>query len=204
MCGGSSESSEDSGLRIHSYIDDYLLCSHSEALSARDSATLITHLTDLGFRINYTKSCLTPTRCIEYLGITIDSLSFRATLTDRRREKFHQCLSLFSGGRTVPFKTCLSLLGLMASLLAVVPLGLLRIRDFQRWLASLRLCPQCHRFRSIKVTASCLTALSQWQEPALLCQGAPLGSVSQRKVITSDSSLTGWGAVHKGRSVKGI
>ena len=113
----------DSGLRIHSYIDDYLLCSHSEALSARDSATLLTHLTDLGFRISYTKSCLRPTQRIEYLGIMIDSVCFRATLTDRRREKFHLCLSLFSEGRTVAFKTCLSLLGLMASLLAVVPLG---------------------------------------------------------------------------------
>lgn len=193
----------DSGLRIHSYIDDYLLCSHSEALSARDSATLLTHLTDLGFRINYTKSCLTLTQRIEYLGIMIDSVRYRATLTDRRREKFHLCLSLFREGRTVAFRTCLSLLGLMASLLAVVPLGLLRMRDFQRWVSALRLCPRRHRFRPVTVTASCLAALGQWRDPALLSQGAPLGSVSQRKVITSDSSLTGWGAVHEGRSVNG-
>lgn len=37
----------DSGLSIHSYIDDYLLCLHTEALSARDTSTPLTHLTNL-------------------------------------------------------------------------------------------------------------------------------------------------------------
>lgn len=37
----------DSGLSIHSYIIDYLLCLHTEALSARDTSTPLTHLTNL-------------------------------------------------------------------------------------------------------------------------------------------------------------
>lgn len=49
-------SPRNSGIRIFSYIDDYVVCSHSLELAARDYAMVINHLKDLGFNINRAKS----------------------------------------------------------------------------------------------------------------------------------------------------
>lgn len=61
------------GLRISSYIDDYLLCSPSQEQAVGDTASLVTHLSE--FNLNQKKSCLVPTQKIEYLGVMLDFLS---------------------------------------------------------------------------------------------------------------------------------
>ncbi|KAK7889130.1 hypothetical protein WMY93_024690 [Mugilogobius chulae] len=48
------------GIRIFSYIDDYLICSDSRERAVRDTLTVLNHLTALGFRINRAKSRLNP------------------------------------------------------------------------------------------------------------------------------------------------
>ncbi|MGH0135920.1 UNVERIFIED_CONTAM: hypothetical protein FKN15_061915 [Acipenser sinensis] len=46
-------------------------------------------------------------------------------------------------------------------------------------------------------------ALSWWKQPAHLRLGVLLGSVTRRKVITTDTTSLGWGAVWNGRCEKG-
>ncbi|KAK9957701.1 hypothetical protein ABG768_011924, partial [Culter alburnus] len=91
----------------------------------------------------------------------------------------------------------------MASTVSIIPLGLLRMRDFQRWTAAQRLCPKRHLNRKVIVTSLCMRALHHWRDRAFLESGTPLGAVSMRKVVTTDASLTGWGAVCEGRIAKG-
>ena len=193
----------NSGIRIFSYIDDYLICSHSREQAVRDSATVINHLTDLGFNINWTKSRVEPAQCTDYLGLNINSLSYRVTLSEARVASLTQCLSLFRLGKAVSFRLCLRLLGLMASVISVVHLGLLRMRDFQRWVAALRLCPRRHLNRRVKVLPSCVAALRPWEDSTALASGVPLGAVSSRVTLTTDASLSGWGATMLGRTVNG-
>ena len=52
------------------YVDDFLLLGPKETLSL-DIELVIETLIDLGWKINYEKSCLTPSDTIEYLGLTI-------------------------------------------------------------------------------------------------------------------------------------
>ena len=193
----------NSGIRIFSYIDDYLICSHSREQAVRDSTTVITHLTDLGFNINWAKSRVEPTQCTEYLGLKINSLSYRVTLSEGRLASLGQCLSLFRLSKAVPFRLCLRLLGLMASVVSVVHLGLLMMRDFQRWVAALHLCPRRHLNRRVKITPACVAALRSWRHTAALASGVPLGAVSSRVTMTTDASLSGWGATLLGRTVNG-
>ncbi len=120
------------GIRIFSYINDYLICSHSLEQALRDAETVTSHLSGLGFRINWTKSRVLPVQCISYLGLYIDSLRYRATLSEERLQSFNQCLARFQPGTAVPFRLCLRLLGLMASVISVVRLGLLLMREVQR------------------------------------------------------------------------
>ncbi|KAI2662102.1 Gag-Pol polyprotein [Labeo rohita] len=121
------------GLRISAYLDDYPICAHSRECTERDIVMLTSHLMNLGFRINYAKSHLIPSQEIEYLGLRIDSVEYRAMLSERRIMAFYQCLARFRVGNMVSFRTCLCLLGMMASSLSVVPLGLLKMRSFQHW-----------------------------------------------------------------------
>ena len=193
----------NSGIRIFSYLDDYLICSSSREQALRDSTTVVNHLRTLGFSINWEKSRVDPAQCAEYLGLHIDSLSYRVTLSERRLTSLTQCLSLFRRGETVSFRLCLRLLGLMASVISVVHLGLLMMRDFQRWVAALRLCSRRHLNRKVKVTPACVTALRPWSVRTVLTAGVPLGAVSSRVTMTTDASLSGWGATMMGRAVNG-
>ena len=128
---------------------------------------------------------------------------WRATLSERRLTSLTQCLSLFRRGETVLFRLCLRLHGLMASVISVVHLGLLRMRDFQRWVAALRLCSRRHLNRNVKVTPACVTALRPWSVRTVLTAGVPLGAVSSRVTMKMDASLSGWGATMMGRAVNG-
>ncbi|XP_075948231.1 uncharacterized protein LOC142950206 [Anarhichas minor] len=193
----------NSGIRIFSYIDDYLICSHSQEQAVRDSATVIKHHTDLGFNINWKKSRIEPTQCTEYLGLKINSLSYRVTLTEARVLSLTHCLSLFRLWKAVSFRLCLRLLGLMASVISVVQLGLLKMRAFQRWVAALRLCPRRHLSRRVKISPACVVALRPWGDSTALTSGVPLGTVSSRVTLTTDASLSGWGATMLGRTVNG-
>ncbi|XP_060750593.1 uncharacterized protein LOC132862550 [Tachysurus vachellii] len=193
----------DKGIRILSYIDDYLICSSSRERAIRDAEIVLYHLRDLGFRINMMKSRLVPSQHTEYLGLGLDSLSYRVTLTEERIASFTQCLARFQRGRVVPYRLCLRMLGLMASVIAVVRLGLLKMRDFQRWIARLRLCSRRHLNRPVRVTHACVEALRHWKGPVTFRSGIPLGAVSSRITLTTDASLKGWGATLMGRTVNG-
>ncbi len=59
-------------------------------------------------------------------------------------------------------------------------------------------------FCMIKVMRRCLRALDMWKKPWFLSQGPVLGAPCRRVTLTTDTSLTGWGAVMSGRSAQGL
>ncbi|KAL0151550.1 hypothetical protein M9458_053132 [Cirrhinus mrigala] len=178
------------GLRVSAYLDNLLLCSPSRQQAETDTKMLVSHLERLGFKINETKSCLVPTQEIVYLGLRLNSDQYQAFLSEERIRSIRSCLSLFQKGRKVPFRLCLRLLGLMASTVSVIPLGLLRMREFQNWTAALHLCPKRHLNRKVMVSALCMRTLRYWKNCSFLESGTPLGAVSMRKVVTTDASLS--------------
>ena len=108
-------------------------------------------------------------------------------------------LKLFHRGNMVTLRQCQRLLGLMASSIMAIPLGRLYMRGAQRWVASLGLDPHRDGRRRIKVSLGCSLALHQWKRPDFLTQGVAIGPILARKVITTDASLVGWGAIHEGK-----
>ncbi|XP_038126440.1 uncharacterized protein LOC119773526 [Cyprinodon tularosa] len=191
------------GIRLATYLDDWLLLAQSEQEARVHTHIVTKHLMDLGFVINMEKSHPSPTQEICFLGLSLRSVPFTARLSEERVTVFRTCLSQFRLHRSVQFRLCLRLLGLMASAILVIRLGRLHMRDFQRWVASLQMDPVRHGARRITVTADCITALRCWRAPSFLTQGVPMGTVSSRKVVTTDASLSGWGGIHEGRSVRG-
>ncbi|XP_028306693.1 uncharacterized protein LOC114465708 [Gouania willdenowi] len=194
----------EKGVRVLAYLDDWALLASSREQSAADLSLVLSHIRALGFSVNMKKSSLTPSQQFSFLGLEICSLTGRARLSEGRVAAFHRCLAQFQLGRKLRFRLVLQLLGMMASMIAVVPLGLLKMRAFQRWSRSHRLCPQRHLQRMLIITPSCMMALHPWRDPGLLSQGSPVGRVCFRKVVTTDASLMGWGALCNGAAVRGL
>lgn len=97
---------------------------------------VLNHLISLWFRINWPKSCVVPMQCVEYLGLKLNSLSCHVTLSERIISLL-RARCIFRLGKVVPFRLCLRILSRIASVISVVQLGLLMMRDFQRWATSL-------------------------------------------------------------------
>ncbi|XP_057701544.1 uncharacterized protein LOC130921537 [Corythoichthys intestinalis] len=192
------------GMKILPYLDDWLLCAPSRAQAYGDTAVLLAHVDRLGIRVNLGKSCLVPSQQATFLGVSLDSVAMLARPSSRRVEAALRLLSHFPVGQVRPYLTFLRLLGVLTSLTAVVPLGLLFLRPLQRWLNGFRLDARRHRRRLLRVSSRCAVALAPWRNGAFLLEGVPLGVAPvRREVVTTDASRLGWGAVWQRRAARG-
>ncbi len=77
--------------------------------------------------------------------------------------------------------------------------GLLHMQPIQFWLKqrvpSMAWHHGCHR---VTVTRACVSALARWRDLFCLKQGVTLDTEHRRKVVTTDASNKGWGALCEG------
>ncbi len=191
--------------RILNYLDDWLILAQSREQLGDHRDLVLRHLSQLGLRVNWEKSKLSPVQRISFLGVELDSVSMTARLTEERAQAVLNCLSSFRGRNVVPLKQFQRLLGHMASAAAVTPLGLLHMRPLQHWLHS-RVPRWAWRRGTLRVGISqqCRRSLSPWTDLAFLRAGVPLEQVSRHTVVTTDASSTGWGATCNGQAASGL
>ena len=67
----------------------------------------------------------------------------------------------------------------------------------------LRLSSARNSYQGMTVDSRCRNALAISRTPQFFVAAAPMGIVTRRIVVTTDTSTTGWGALCKGRSVNG-
>lgn len=77
------------GIHAYVYLDDFLFVAPSAELLAGVAPLL----TEWGLRINHAKSVLTPTHTLTYLGIKVDLLEKRLSITDKLRDRVLQAIS---------------------------------------------------------------------------------------------------------------
>ncbi len=193
------------GVRILNYLDDWLLLAQSGEQLGDHRDLVLRHLSQLGLRVNWEKSKLSPVQRISFLGVELDSVSMTARLTEERAQAALNCLSSFRGRNVVPLKQFQRLLGHMASAAAVTSLGLLHMRPLQHWLHS-RLPRWAWRRGTLRVgiTQQCCRSLSPWMDLAFLRAGVALEQVSRHTVVTTDASSTGWGATCNEQAASGL
>lgn len=114
------------GIRLATYLDDWLLSAQSEQEARAHMRILIQHLFDPGFVINGEKSMLSPAQEIIFLGLFLDSRAFTARLSADRVKAFRARFALFQPSKSVQFRLCLRLLRVMASAILIVHLGRLQ------------------------------------------------------------------------------
>ncbi len=77
------------------------------------------------------------------------------------------------------------------------------MRPFLWWIKELRLHPTVSATRLIRVSCGFSRPLLQWLDPAFLWSGVRIGAIRRRHMVTTDASMTGWGAVFEGRPASG-
>ena len=180
------------GIRMRRYLDDWLVQSSSRESLLTDLQTVLSLCHELGIVINPLKSNLVPSQVVQYLGVVIDSTSFRASPSVERVTRLQSTAVAFQSCASPPASLWLSLLGVLSSLAHLVPGGRLRMR-------SLQLC--LHRSWNrqdmeapIFASMECLHDLRWWLHLPRLYLGVSLHQVSPDLHFWSDASDVGWGA----------
>ncbi|KAL2079594.1 hypothetical protein ACEWY4_025338 [Coilia grayii] len=87
------------GIRILTYLDDWLVLGRSKDQVLRDTHRVHTHLTSLGFMVNHSKSNYSPSQNVTFIGLELDSVAMRARLSQERIRSLSNCLALFRNWR---------------------------------------------------------------------------------------------------------
>ena len=186
------------GIRMRWYLDDWLVQSSSRDSLVRDLQTVLSLCHELGIVVNPQKSNLVPSQIVQYLGVVIDSTSFRASPSQDRISRLRSTADAFRSSASPPASLWLSLLGALSSLAHLVPGGRLRMRSLQLCLH--RSWDRLDLQAPVPVSQVCLQDLQWWLHLPRLFSGVSLCQVSPDLHFWSDASDVGWGA-HLDRQV---
>ena len=190
-------------LRIHQYLDDWLLRSNSKQQCIRDSENLIHLIQELGWLINFKKSQLTPTQNLDFLGYHFDLEKGLVFPTRKKLDLLaQQIVSIRKSFVTTPRKL-MSFIGTLASLEKTIPMSRIQIRPFQWYLKNHWKFPQSLDLK-IPVKISLLKHLRWWEDQLNLMKGAPLHPTEHNVLIFTDASQKGWGAHLGNLSLSGL
>ncbi len=125
-------------MRILNYLDHWLILAQSQDQLCEHRDLVLSHLSQLGLRVNWEKSKLLPMQRISFLSMEFGfgqfEFEFDSRLTQERAQSVLNCLNTFKNRTAAPLKQFQRLLGHMAAAAAVTPLGLLHMRPLQHWL----------------------------------------------------------------------
>ena len=180
------------GVRMRRYLDDWLVQSPSRGSLLGDLQTVLQLCHELGVVVNPQQSNLVPSQVVLYLGVVIDSASFRASPSAERISRLQSTAAEFQSCASPTVGLWLSLLGVLSSLAHLVPGGRLRMR-------SLQLC--LHRSwdrqdleAPVYKSMECLRDIQWWLHLPRLALGVSLCQVSPDLHFWSAASDVGWGA----------
>lgn len=184
------------GLRLMSYLDDWLLVDPSRTRLTRLTRQAVQLLESLGFTVNQEKSVLQPTTRLTFLGMQVDS----ATMTfvwppDKANKVQHECRRILNRGSILESELrCL--LGKMEAAKFAVQVGPLHFRGLQHLLLD-------HWPVSVPFSTPRPVSLSPWAEADLTWWASskvsdfwsPVRPPPLALTLATDASLHGWGAV---------
>ena len=190
------------GIRLRRYLDDWLIqaSSREQVLLALESVLQLCE--ELGIIVNWEKSHLVPSQRMEYLGVLFDSVTFRASSAPKRVLKLLSIGEEFLSCERQPASAWLELLGVLASLIQLIPEGRLRMRSLQFCLN--RSWDFSDQSLLIRWNADSQVDLQWWLDQPLLESGISLNQISPQLELWSDASDVGWGAHLGGDLTSGL
>ncbi len=189
------------GVRILNYLDDLLILAQSREQLGDHRDLVFRHLSQLGLRVNWEKSKLSPVQRISFLGVfEYDGTPHGGACPSSA--ELPEFLQRQECGTTETFQR---LLGHVASAAAVTPLGLLHVRTTSA-LATLPGPRWAWRHGTLRVGhhPAVLPLPQPLDGPCLSTGRGALEQVSRHTVVTTDASSTGWGTTCNRQAASGL
>lgn len=187
------------GYTSNFYLDDILLIErdHDKCVRSRDITVQL--LCSLGFLINMDKCQLEPINRIEYLGFVFDSIEMLVRLPDRKREKIYKLTNDQLGLEFSCIQDIAVLVGSYVSASPAVKYGILYTRNLEHEKSKALKCSNNDFSAGMTLSQKAKSELIWWKEN-IWKSFNEIRNDRYDICITTDSSLSGWGA-HVGSTV---
>ena len=190
------------GLRIHQYLDDWLIRSQSQEEAQVNTQAVVDLTQSLGWIINQEKSELKPTQVFSFVGYEYHLDSALIKPTQERWLKLQDLILRLKSKRVLTARCFMSLIGLLASMEKMVLEGRLHMRPFQFHLKEHWRYPQS--LDNLPWTEAIAAHLDWWQNPSNVMTGADLHPKDHSIQLFTDASNEGLGAHLDQYSTKGL
>ena len=181
------------GIRIHQYLDDWLLRAPSPEICLQHTQTLLALCQQLGWVVNMTKSELVPKQVFNFVGYRFDLITGRVLPTQDRWETLQEKLRFMKDHHQCTVRQFMSLIGLLTATEKQVCAGRLHMRPIQWHLKKHWHVPEVLE-KVIPVPQSLHPHLDWWLDEANVLKGQPLHPLQHAVQLFTDASNEGWGA----------
>ena len=190
------------GLRISSFLDDFLLLAESPEELNRISALVLDLFKRLGFSINKEKSITTPSQSLEYLGVLFLLKSQQLALPQEKVAKVSRLCKEMSQRSHASRRQLESLLGVLSFASSLVPLGRLRLLPLILWMNQNTSTET--RDKLVVLGATFREGLEIWQNVKFLNTPVRMSVPTPSLQLMTDASSQGWGGALLPHRVSGV
>ena len=181
------------GIRIHQYLDDWLVRASTLHTCLQHTQTLVTLCQELGWLVNKEKSELAPKQVFNFVGYQFDLKEGKVRPTEDRWQALTDKIRSMMSDPVCPVRKFMSLIGLLTATEKQVHLGRLHMRPIQWHLKNNWRVPESLE-KVIPVPKSLHPHLRWWLEEGNVLLGQPLHPLKHALQIFTDASNEGWGA----------
>ena len=181
------------GIRIHQYLDDWLVRASTLHTCLQHTQTLVTLCQELGWLVNKEKSELAPKQVFNFVGYQFDLKEGKVRPTEERWQALTDKIRSVMSDPVWPVRKFMSLIGLLTATEKQVHLGRLHMRPIQWHLKNNWRVPESLE-KVIPVPKSLHPHLRWWLEESNVLLGQPLHPLKHALQIFTDASNEGWGA----------
>ena len=181
------------GIRIHQYLDDWLVRAKSLQVCRQQTQSLVTLCKDLGWLVNEEKSELEPKQIFNFVGYRFDLKEGRVRPTQERWQNLQVKIQEILASPVCPVRNFMSLIGLLTATEKQVHMGRLHMRPIQWHLKNNWRIPETLE-KTIPIPKSLHSHLKWWLEEDNVITGQPLHPLAHALQIFTDASKEGWGA----------
>ena len=184
------------GIRIHQYLDDWLVRATSHQSCLQHTQTLV------GWLVNKEKSELDLKQVFNFVGYQFDLKEGRVRPTPEHWQTLIDKIQTILSGPVCPVRQFMSLIGLLTATEKQVHLGRLHMRPIQWHLKNNWRLPESLE-KVIPVPRSLHPHLRRWLEESNVLPGQPLHPLKHALQIFTDASKEGWAAHLNERTARG-
>ena len=161
------------GIRIHQYLDDWLVRATSHQICLQHTLTLVALCRELGWLVNKEKSELDPKQVFNFVGYQFDLREGKVRPTPERWQTLTDKILSILSGPVCPVCKFMSLIGLLTATEKQVHLGRLHMRPIQWHLKNNWREPESLE-KLIPVPRSFHPHFKWWLEESNVLPGQPL------------------------------